>query len=237
MRVLVACECSGMVRDAFRRKGHEVWSCDLEGKEPAGEWPNYHLFGNCLDFIKEPPFGPFDLLIAHPPCTYLCGSAEWAFGDGPYHQKVRPGTLTGAARRKARDEALQFFADLLNADIPRICIENPVGAVSRRLFRPIMSQEWMVSHERGRRSCPPTQTIQPWQFGDDASKGTSLWLKNLPSLRPTRRIEPRMVNGRPRWSNQTDSGQNRLSPSDERGALRAVTYPGIAKAMAEQWQD
>lgn len=212
MKVLVACEFSGVVRDAFRRKGHEAWSCDLEGVEPKGEWPNYHLYGDALSFLSE----GWDLLIAHPPCTYLTVSAEWAYKDGPYHQRLKPETLTGLKRREAREEAVEFFRNLWEVPIPRIAIENPIGCISSRI-------------------CRPSQIIQPHQFGHDASKATCLWLKGLPPLTPTDRISPRIVNGRPRWSNQTDNGQNRLSPSSDRWSKRSITYPGIAAAMAGQW--
>jgi hypothetical protein len=109
-----------------------------------------------------------------------------------------------------------FVKVLQSAPIPRIAIENPRGHLSAAIGK-------------------PQQTVQPWQFGDDASKATCLWLKGLPSLIPSKPIAPRMIDGRPRWANQTDTGQNRLPPSAARAMLRAATYPGIASAMAEQW--
>lgn len=208
MRVLVACEFSGVVRDAFIARGHDAMSCDLLPTEAPG--PHYQ--GDVRDILGD----GWDLMIAHPPCTYLTNSAAWAFTDGPYHQKVRPGTLVGAARRKAREQALAFVQTLLDAPIPRIALENPIGCIGTRIR-------------------PHDQRIQPYQFGHDASKATCLWLKNLPKLRPTGFVEPRIINGRPRWSNQTDSGQNRLSPSERRWMDRSVTYQGIADAMAAQW--
>jgi hypothetical protein len=158
-------------------------------------------------------------MVAHPPCTYLTCSAEWAYGDGPYHQKVRPKTLVGEARRQARREAIEFVMVLWNAPIKRVAIENPVGVLSRSPLG------------------KPAQVIQPHQFGADASKATCLWLRGLPKLTPIQHVAPRMVNGRPRWANQTDGGQNKLSPGDDRWALRSLTYPGIAEAMAEQWSN
>jgi hypothetical protein len=163
-------------------------------------------------------------MVGHPPCDFLTNSAAWAYSDPNferypgvgYHQKVKRGTLTGAARRSAREESIEFFQLLLAAPIDRIALENPIGIISTRIRR-------------------PEQIIQPHQFGGDASKGTCLWLKNLPLLVPTKHIAPRIVNGKPRWANQTDSGQNKLSPSDNRASVRAITYPGIAAAMAEQW--
>jgi hypothetical protein len=112
--------------------------------------------------------------------------------------------------------ALMFVHILMDAPIPRIAIENPVSMIST----------WIRK---------PEQIIQPWQFGHDASKKTCLWLQNLPPLRPTEIVEPRIVNGRKRWGNQTNSGQNRLSPSPDRWKIRSATYAGIAGAMADQW--
>ena len=119
-------------------------------------------------------------------------------------------------RQAQTEEALLFVQALMNAPIERIAIENPVGCISTRIRK-------------------PDQTIQPYQFGEDASKATCLWLKNLPLLKPTSFIPPRRVNGRPRWGNQTDSGQNKLPPSADRWAIRSMTYQGIADAIASQW--
>lgn len=152
-------------------------------------------------------------------CTYLTVSAAWAYGDGPYHQKVKPGTLVGAARRQARDEALANFQRLLDLPFP-VAIENPASSFVNKAIR------------------RPDQIIHPHQFGDDASKATGLWLtKGTPQLviDPSQAVAPRMVGDRPRWANQTDSGQNRLSPSDTRWLERSATYPGIAAAMGAQW--
>lgn len=243
MNVLIGCECSGAVRDQFIARGHYATSCDLKpstGMTLGQHYPQHYPPGHQLHAHQQHHVGDilslfygrvahsmaleaqrprWDLMIAHPDCTYLTNSAAWAFKDGPYHMALKPGTLTGAARRKARAEAFEFFMALWNAPVPRIALENPVGA---------MSTLWRK----------PDQVIQPYQFGDDASKATCLWLKNLPPLRPLpveQWARPRVVDGRKRWANQTDSGQNRLSPSDERAHERAVTYPGIARAMAEQW--
>lgn len=217
MRVLVGCEISGVVRDAFIRRGHQAWSNNLAGRQPQGEFSEFHLFGDLRHYLAGAPDGqPWDLLICHPPCTYLTASAEWAYKDPPYHQRVGPGVLTGAERRKARKDALQFVWDLWLSGIDRICIENPVGVLSQRLRE-------------------PDQVIQPWQFGHDASKKTCLWLKRLRKLKPTRTVKPRVVDGRRRWANQTDSGQNRLRPGKSRAVERSKTYEGIAEAMATQW--
>jgi hypothetical protein len=211
MRVLVACEFSGVVRDAFLSDGHDAYSCDLLPSDPPSA---RHRQMDAL--VMALHFGPWDLMIAHPPCTYLVGSAAWALKDGPYHQKVKPQTLVGVGRRMAREESLAFVRALLEAPVPRIALENPIGAISSRIRK-------------------PDQVIHPYEFGHDASKATCLWLKNLPRLKPTRYVEPRIVDGRKRWGNQTDGGQNRLSPSDDRWKLRSITYAGIAEAMADQW--
>jgi hypothetical protein len=195
MRVLVACESSGTVRDAFRRLGHYAVSCDLLPTEQPG--PHYQ--GNVLDIVSA----DWDLLIAHPPCTYLSVSGmHW--------------TTRGLRDPKLTEDALDFVSLLMNAPIGQIAIENPVSIISTKIRK-------------------PDQIIQPYQFGHDASKKTCLWLKNLPPLTPTEFVEPRMVDGKPRWSNQTDSGQNKLPPGKDRWKLRSKTYQGIANAMAEQW--
>lgn len=165
-------------------------------------------------------------MICFPDCTYLCAS-------GLHWNKRRP------ERALLTEAALEFVRLLMGADIPKIAIENPVGCISSRIRQ-------------------PDQIIQPFQFGEDASKGTCLWLKGLPKLRHTQYCPPRMVcscgivyryedefkhgcptcgagNARPRWANQTDSGQNKIAPGPQRATNRARTYPGIAAAMAAQW--
>jgi hypothetical protein len=213
-RVLIGCERLGRSRDAFRRRGFDAWSCDLE---PDVKRSRYHIQGDVLDVLDD----DWDLAIFHPDCTFLTASAEWAFRSDGFlsdvlQKQTRPGVLVGKDRWKARRQDLRFVRALLNAPIPRIALENPKGFLSRVIGK-------------------PSQIIQPYQFGDDASKETHLWLKRLPLLKPTKLIAPRMINGRPRWSNQTDSGQNRLPPSEDRAILRAGTYPGIAEAFADQW--
>lgn len=194
MRVLIACEFSGTVRDAFAAAGCDAMSCDLLPSETLGK----HYQGDVRDVLDE----CWDMMIAFPPCTYVCGSG--------IHWNNR-GRGWGET-----DKALDFFRLLWSAPIPKICIENPVGIIGTRI-------------------CKSSQTIQPYQFGHDASKRTCLWLKNLSKLEPTKYIKPRIINSRPRWANQTDSGQNKLAPSADRWALRSLTYQGIANAMAHQW--
>lgn len=196
MRVLVACEFSGVVREAFRKLGHNAWSCDIL---PAEDNSEFHLQVDVLTVLND----GWDLMIAHPPCTYLTVS-------GLHWNKKDPD------RQKLTESSLVFVQSLLDAPINKIALENPIGCISTRIRK-------------------PDQIIQPYQFGHDASKSTCLWLKNLPCLVSTEYIQPRIVDGKKRWSNQTDSGQNRLGPSEDRWKLRSVTYEGIAKQMAIQW--
>jgi site-specific DNA-cytosine methylase len=179
------------VRDAFAVLGHDAMSCDLLETEHPGR----HWTGDVRDVLGW-GWG-WDLMIAHPPCTHLAasGARYWA-----------------AKRQDGRQQAaLAFVQLLLDAPIPRIALENPIGIISTAIR-------------------PPDQIIQPWQFGDDASKATCLWLKGLPLLQPTNVIQ------KIRYANQTPSGQNRLGPSNpNRAKDRSRTYPGIAAAMATQW--
>ena len=192
MRILIACEYSGTVRDAFIAKGHDAMSCDLLPTDKEG--PHYQ--GDVFDIIGD----GWDMMIAHPPCTHLAVSGARWFKD----------------KAREQEQALDFVRALLNADIPRIALENPISIISSKVRK-------------------PDQIVQPWQFGHDASKSTCLWLKDLPKLVPTSLVAPRIVNGKKRWANQTDSGQNRLTPSEDRWKIRSETYSGIAKAMADQW--
>lgn len=207
MNILIACEFSGTVREAFRKRGHNAWSCDLL---PAEDGSPFHHTGDVRGFMNATSW---DLMIAHPPCTYLTVS-------GLHWNKRRP------ERAELTERALDFVASLWDAPIGKVCIENPVGCINTRI--PFM---------------PRPQIIQPYEFGADASKKTCLWLRGLPELvkDPANRVPGRLVEmgiGRrvaERWGNQTDSGQNRLPPTPDRWALRSITYPGIAEAMAEQW--
>ncbi len=197
MKILIACETSGKVRNAFRAKGHDAWSCDILDSMDSSD---FHIKGDAIEALHS---DSWDMLIAHPPCTYLAVSGmHW--------------TKRGYRDPQLTEDALEFAWQFFKAPVKYICIENPVSVISTRIRK-------------------PDQIIQPWQFGHDASKKTCLWLKNLPLLAPTSLIEPRIVDGKRRWSNQTDSGQNRLGPSPERWKLRSETYQGIADAMAEQW--
>ncbi len=198
MRVLVGCETSGVVRDAFRDAGHEAYSIDIL---PPDEYSPFHIQGDLFSFLAID--GDWDLLIAHPPCTYLCSSGlHW-------NKRVE-------GREEKTTEAIEFVKAIMALDIERIAIENPVGRIGTAIRK-------------------ADQYIHPHQFGHDASKKTGLWLKGLPPLQPTEHVAPRIVDGRPRWDNQTDSGQNRLGPSEDRWKERSKTYQGIADAMVAQW--
>jgi hypothetical protein len=213
MKVLVACEYSGRVRDAFLAAGHDALSCDLLPTDSIG--PHYQ--GDVMDIIGD----GWDLMIAHPPCTFLTIAAEWAYRD-VQTKKMKPETLIGQARRDARERAVEFVMSLATAPIERIAIENPIGVLSSR---------WRE----------PDQFIQPYEYGEDASKRTCLWLKNLPRLLPTSLAPPRLegsADGRSyafRWGNQTAGGQNKEPPSEDRWKIRSETYAGWAAAMATQW--
>lgn len=191
----MACEFSGTVRDAFAKLGHDAWSCDLL----QTELPGNHYQGNVLDIIND----GWDLMIAHPPCTYLSVSGmHW--------------TTRGIRDPKLTEDALNFVNKLLNANIEKIALENPVSIISTKIRK-------------------PDQVIQPYEYGHDASKKTCLWLKNLPKLKATKIIEPKIIGNKKIYGNQTQSGQNKLAPSKDRWKIRSKTYQGIANAMADQW--
>jgi len=212
MKVLVACEYSGVVRDAFINKGHEAVSCDLLPSESdTGE----HYQGDVTDILND----GWDMMIAHPPCTYLSVSgARWYYHPEdkhlPYDER-RPHPMH-PNRRQLQQEALDFVKLLLNAPIDKIAVENPVSVISTRIKK-------------------PTQIIQPYEYGHPTSKSTCLWLKNLEPLQPTDIVEPI-------WISLSDG--KRMSkfhydtytlPKEERGKIRSATFPGIAQAMADQW--
>lgn len=193
MRVLIGCEYSGRVRNAFRALGHDAWSCDILPSEDDSE---FHTQADVLDLLDN----EWDIGIFHPPCTYLAVS-------GLHWNKRVPG------RAEKTEEALEFVRRLMDAPIPRIAVENPVSCISSRIRK-------------------PDQIIQPWWFGEDASKKTCLWLKDLPPLVATNRLPG---DEHTRRANQTPSGQNKLGPSPDRWKERSRTYQGIADAMAAQW--
>lgn len=190
MRVLVACEYSGIVRDAFTAAGHDAMSCDLRPSETPG--PHYQ--GNIFDVLQD----EWDLMIAHPPCTYLANSGvRWLYDPRPKF----------ARRWEQLEEGARFFRRLLDADVPRIAVENPT----------------MHGHGKRRVGQDPSQKIHPWQFGHGETKATYLWLLNLPPLVPTN-----IVDGR-------EARVHNMAPSPDRQKERSRFFPGIAAAMADQW--
>ena len=166
VKILIACEFSGIVREAFRRRGHDAWSCDLLAAEITGS----HIRGDVLNILND----GWDLMIAFPPCTHLAVSGARWFKD----------------RQQEQQEALAFVRLLMNAPIPRIAIENPIGVISTKIRK-------------------PDQIIQPWQFGHGETKATCLWLKNLPLLKPTNIVEGRRARvhreppSKDRWKNRS----------------------------------
>ena len=198
MKVLVACEYSGVVRDAFTKRGHDATSCDfLPSDRPNGK----HYQGNMFDLIYPHNVYDWDLIIAHPPCTHLSvsGAARWA-------EKVRDGRQPAAIRFVER------IWDLHESSGVKLCIENPVGALSSRS-----------------KLGPATQYVQPYMFGHAEQKKTGLWLRGLPKLEPTDFVD---VSGLP---NKVRQRLHYLPPSKDRWKLRSTTFQGIADAMAAQW--
>ena len=182
MKVLIACEYSGVVRDAFAAKGHDAWSCDLLPTESPGN----HIQGDICNALSA----NWDLIIAHPPCTAMavCGN----------------GTYAGTKARSDAEQWTRRLWDLCVMMTSKVCFENPVSTLSKVM--PVKAQY-----------------IQPWQFGHGETKKTGLWLHNLPELQPTNIVEGREQRI---W---------KMPPSPDRGKERSRFYPGIAKAMADQW--
>ena len=209
-KILVACEESQAITKAFRKLGFEAYSCDL--LPCSGGNPEWHIQG---DAIEEAYSGKYDMMVAHPPCTYLAVSgARWLYNkDGTKNEE----------RYKNQAEALDFVQQLMDAPIEHIAIENPISVIS--------------SHIR-----KPDQIVHPYMFGDKASKSTCLWLKNLPKLEPTNIVEKGefveftskkgVKKRQPRW--YYEALRNAKTP-EERRTLRSKTFQGMADAIAEQW--
>lgn len=205
MKVLVACEESQRVCIAFRQKGHKAYSCDIE--PCSGGHPEWHIQDDVLNHIGD----NWDLVIAHPPCTYLTVAANKYYNVERYGEKA-------IIRQYEREKAIDFFLNFAwyNLDCPKVCIENPIGIMSSIYGK-------------------PTQIIQPYQFGHTERKATCLWLKGLPPLKPTKIVEPDIIRHK---SGKTDSRlhfETLKLPPKERSKMRSKTFEGIAKAMAEQW--
>lgn len=222
MKVLVACETSGRVRTAFRKRGHEAFSCDLEPAEDNGEHiicdHELHLF----DIITQ---GRWDLLIAFPPCTRLCVSGARWFKLFQHEQEI----------------ALRFVRSLLEAPVLKIALENPVGIISTRIRKPDqIIQPYQFGHPESKKTClwlknlpllKPTKLCEPVWFKNP--DGSDYRDKKGKRYSPTHYLAGRGQIAR--WANQTPSGQNKLPPSPDRSRLRSRTYEGIAEAMADQW--
>ena len=191
MRVLIACEFSGIVTNAFRLKGHEAWSCDIL---PTDSNPDWHIQGDVLKQLDK----NWDMMIAHPPCTYLCNSGvSWLHKD--------------ESRWVELEKASEFFKTLLEYDIPKICVENP------------------IPHKYGK--LPKySQIVQPYEFGHPERKATCLWLKNLPKLKPTNNVKDEMLK-----LPKTQQQRIFYVPIKDRAKNRSITFEGIAQAMVEQW--
>lgn len=201
MRILVACEESQAVTIEMRRLGHEAYSCDII--DCSGGHPEWHIKGDALELLKM----KWDMIIAHPPCTYLTNAGARHLWKG--HQ-------LNQERYEKGLEAKAFFMAFLNADCPRIAVENPTPS---RVFE---LPEY-------------TQSIQPYQFGHPYTKRTNLWLKGLPPLEPTEVVEP-IATWCPSGSYSGKHGDRHLGMfTRDRARNRSKTFPGIAKAMAEQW--
>lgn len=220
MRVLVACEESQRVCKAFRDKGHEAYSCDLQ--EPSGGHPEWHILGDCLKAISREGmtitmdgsihvFDKWDLIIAHPPCTYLSNA-----GAARLYKVVDGETWIKRSRFELGMNAKEFFMEIYNADCEKIAIENPIPSGVYRMPK-------------------YTQVIQPYEYGHPYSKRTCLWLKGLPKLQPTNIVEPicSWVSGGTKKADGTPRTNKGMTFRDSK--TRSKTFEGIAKAMADQW--
>jgi hypothetical protein len=205
MRVLVACEYSGIVRRAFAARGHDAWSCDLL---PSEDRSNQHIIGDVRDHLGD---GWDLLMVAHPPCTRLCNSGvRWLH--------VPPPGKTKEQMWAELEEGAALFSACWNAPIERIACENPV----------------MHSHARNLivNYRPPAQTVQPWWFGDPQFKATGLYLKNLPPLVPTNKLTPP---AKGTAEHRAWSRVHRMPPGPDRAKERSRFFPGMADAMGDQW--
>jgi hypothetical protein len=209
MRILVACEESQAITKEFRKLGHEAFSCDL--LPCSGGHPKWHYQQDVFKVIDK----GWDMMIAHPPCTFLAVSgARWLYNkDGSKNVE----------RWKNQAKALDFVQKLMDAPIDKIAIENPISVISSNIRK-------------------PDQIVQPWQFGDKAQKSTCLWLKNLPKLEPTDIVEKGefiefiskkgVKKKQPKW--YFEALKNAKTPA-ERRTLRSKTFKGMAEAIANQW--
>ncbi len=202
MNVLVVCEYSARVRDAFRAKGHNAWSCDLL---PTDGDPRWHYQGDCFEALERQEW---DLVIAHPPCTYLSNAGIRWFDENRYGDNARK-------RKELRLEAMTFVDKIWNCDVDKLCIENPVG---------FLNKNWQK----------PSQIIEPFHFGDEHRKRTCLWLRGLPKLTSTNVVKPKVMG----YFNKGKRKGQPYYFTEALVCLshdRSKTFQGIANAMAEQW--
>lgn len=228
MKILVACEESQAVTIELRKLGHEAYSCDII--ECSGGHPEWHIQGDVLDIMPERDdenpvqliefqtmdgqwhevWNKWDMIIAFPPCTYLTVTGNRWFNVERYGEKA-------IQRHKDGQEAIEFFMAFANADCDKIAIENPIEVMST-VYR------------------KPNQIIHPYMFGDPERKGTCLWLKGLPELKPTDVVQPNIITYKNGKGTDSPWHMNTMGlPKEERAKLRSKTFPGIARAMAEQW--
>ena len=217
LKVLVACEYSGRVRDAFASMGHFAMSCDLLPSDA----PGLHYQGDVIDILDQ----GWDLMIAHPPCTYLSVSGmHW--------------TTRGLRDPQLTEDALAFVQLLMDAPIPRIAIENPISVISSRIRKPDqIIQPYEHGHDASKKTClwlkglpllVPTEMVAPKRFCCGKEVSDALGKYGCPDCNGDKKV--RMI-----WGNQTPSGQNKLGPSEDRWKIRSETFKGIAQAMAMQW--
>ena len=228
MKVLIACEESQRVCSAFRNKGHEAYSCDIQ--EPSGHHPGWHILDNCLKILgggkfmtmdmREHSVDKWDLIIAHPPCTYLTNVASRMHSINGVRSVTRNQRIEMInARTRERIKAVEFFMEIVNADCEKICVENPCGVVNT-FYR------------------KPDQIIHPYFFAENEEdkenyvmKKTCLWLKNLPELRRTSNLPAPSKTGKYGW----EESCKKLDQDKNRSKQRSKTFTAVAKAMAEQW--
>lgn len=233
MKILIACEESQAVTKEFRAKGHEAYSCDII--DCSGGHPEWHIKGDVLplldgdcnfktsDGFDHSIVGNWDMIIAFPPCTHLAVS-----GAAHFEKKRKDGR---------QREAIEFFMKFLNADCKNIVIENPIGIISGDYI----SKHFENLQAKYNFPIKPNQIIHPWMFGDNQPKSTCLWIKGLENLKPNITSEPEMeyfewVDKKGNKKRQAKWFYDALSlPPSERAKIRSKTFPGIAKAMAEQW--
>ena len=210
MKILIACEESQTITNLYREKGYEAYSCDI--LECSGGNPQWHLKGDALTYAYS---GEFDMMIAHPPCTYLAVSgARWMYNqDGSVNQE----------RLSNQNKALDFVKKLMDAPIDRIAVENPISVISSKIRK-------------------PDQIVHPYWFGDKASKSTCLWLKNLPLLTATNMVSKgeffEWVDKKGKKKRQAQWYMDALKKAktpEQRRTLRSKTFEGMAKAITEQW--